>query len=367
MTSKDTLFNNNRAMTYVRGQINPFIYKYSSPFVNHQKNVVEVQPIIFPSTSGIFNRRYVFEVPKNYGYLSSVFIKTTLTCTGDNTDVQDRLGSRIYKDIQLQTRRGPNCLMQVCPDYINGRLDSLNNQILFDSIGQSMEPDVTFDNTSVTTFTPVPFFISESGSLALPTDYVEQLQVLAITADSADDMGLPSDTLTVLTCTMIMVSWTLEQYNYRPQVLPVHNVYYEPALALDTSSTSDFMYLTCSRQVFNMCMVIRNANQEYHRINSFRLESNGQTLIPTMDRRINYEFKDSSGATENNTTGTYSFWFTKTKDRLRVFGSGMNLDGLEPLRLTVNYDSIGAGYSLYVYFEYVGVLQLGPTGAVQVY
>lgn len=364
MTSKDILSNNIRSPLYVGGNYNPFLKEVKSPLINVQKNLFKVSSINFKD--GIYNIRKVFEIPKDIGHLSQIFIKSQVTCTGDNTDVQDRLGSRIYKHIFLETIRGPNKIIEIRPDYTNARVDGITNQVLFDTVSQSLEPDTTsFNNTTITTYTPL-FLPFENHSLSLLTNFVERLQITAITNDSYNLMGLPSDTVTNITSELLIVSYTLENYVYKSFRVPYYNVFYEPSVELSTSSTSASLTLDCNKQVFNICMVIRNTNQEYFAINNFKLTSGGQDLIPVYDRRINYELKDG-GSTDNNSTGTFCYWTTCTKDRTLVFGSGLNLRDLEPLVLTVEYDTIGAGYSLYVFYEYNTILNVSSTGSLQLF
>ena len=346
MTSKNILENNKNSNLFLGKVYNQFNYDAPLQPINHQKNIFTVNGIQGPYvTDSIYNRRFVFEIPKNIGYISELYIQTTITCTGDNSTIQDRLGSRVYKDIYLQTLKGPNIIQHIRPDYTNARTDLMTFKQL---ILSSMEPDTTFNNTTVNVYTPL--FISTG----FDTNFVEPLQISAKINDSYTTMGLSSNTITAITAKLYIVSHTIESCLRKSYRMISYNVFYEEPVAITTSSTSTKTFIECDKQVSAVHMVIRSTGQEYFRINSFQLTSNDLDIVPIMPSVLNNNNCDIGM--------TYSYYFNSTKDRLSL--AGLNLDDLDPLELTVNYNTIGAGYSLYIFFEYSTVINISPLGSI---
>lgn len=346
MSSKNILNNNKKSLLFMNKVINPFSYSAPNQSINHQKNVFTVVPTYGPGT--IYNRRMTFEIPKNVGYLSELYLETQITSSGDNSSIQDRLGSRIYKKIYIETQRGPNQIQENTPDYINARIDLLQNKELMIA---SMEPNPTLSATTSTVYTPLFF------TLGYDTNFVETIQINAITNDSYNLMGLSSNTITNIVSKLYLITYTIFDSFRTPSRMISYNCYSEEPVAITTSSTSTRTFLECDKQITAIHMVIRNTNQEYFRINSFSLESSGKELFPTVPSFINNNNCDIGM--------TYTFYLNSNRDRTTL--AGLNLDGLQPLELIVNYDTIGSDYSLYIFYEYSTIINISSLGSIDSY
>lgn len=343
MTSKNILHNNKKSNLFLNKVVNQFNYVAPIQNINHQKNIFTVIPVIGPGS--VYGVRMTFEIPKDIGIISELYIQSQITCTGDNSSLQDRLGSRIFKDIFLQTVRGPNTIQHINTDYINARVDLLQFKELTIA---GMEPSPSFNNTTSTVYTPLFF------ELGFDTNFVEKLQLTTVVNDSYTALGLSSNTVTSIVPKLFIVSYTLEESFRKSYRMISYNIFNEEPVEITASSTSLKTFLECDKQVNSIHMVIRNTNQEYVRINSFSIESNGQELVPELPSFINNNNCDIGM--------TYSYYFNSDRNRLSL--SGLNLDFLNPLHLTVNYDTIGSGYSLYIFYEYSTINYIGSRGSI---
>lgn len=333
---------------------NPFEYRLKHSSGIGQKIIKSVVPVRNDTGSSIFNKSVVFEVPK-HGYLAKLDLEINLTCSGDNTNVQDRLGTRVFKNILFETRQGPRTIQNIKPDYTNGRIDDLSYD-LFNTIESSTNPSATFNANSITCFCPVFLSSGEMTSTYLDTENLEQLQLTCITNDSSGEMGLPSDTLTDWTfklhCTYFISSFPNTQLN---KTVLSYDSFHELPQVLTSGSVTTTVVIKCDKPVMNMHCVLRNTEQEYYTINSISLKSGGKDIISSLDRRVNYF---PTGPTNNNVTGGLCYWFGLSKSRTHDPIS-MNLADMETTELTVNYTAVPDGtYSLYVFFEYWTVVTL---------
>jgi len=349
MTSKNVLNNNIKSPYFLSKVYNPFDYYVPLQPINHQKNVFTVNPVIHPQIeSSIYNRKYTFNIPKNIGYISELYIESEITCTGDNSIIQDRLGSRIFKKIELETTRGPNLIQSIDDNYINSRIDLLQFKDLYLS---SMEPSPSFNNTTSKVYTPLFPLIT-----GFDTNFVEPIQISVKTNDNYTVLGLNTD-ITAISLKLYIISYTIPSSLRKSYRIAGYNVFNEEPILITTSSTSTKLYLECDKQVNSINMILKKSNQEYFRINSFSLESNGLDLVPTMPAVINHNFSTDIGM-------TYTFYFNNLRDRTSM--ASLNLDNLQPLELTINYDTIGSGYYLYIFYEYNTIIDISPLGSINI-
>lgn len=350
---------------------NPFQYTPPSGSGLGQKVILYVMGIQEQVTSSRFTGSTItFKLPKFEGYLAQVIIECNLSSTSDNTNVQPRLGSRVFKQITLETQRGcMNVDRLIKPDYTNARLDALNQDQ--SQIDYSTDPNQTFNNNTITCYTPCFFWFSEDASQNLPVaSKTEALQIRAIVNDSESEMGLPG-VLTDMTFRAICTYYThifipTRSYFIPPEPRLISDVYYEKPLAVALGSTSVTLPITCPYSVFNLSILIRDTNQEMLRPESFTLYSNNE-VIASLNRRINFSLDLKKGATESNGEGALNYWFSLSRSRSKN-SFVLNLRDLSPLKLVVNFAAApSSNFSLYVLWEYFTQLVIDDGGAGMFY
>src|SRR5271157_3434326 len=133
--------------------VDPYELESPEPIGIGQKVLIYQVPNYITSGSGsvssiLYNAPIIFDIPQIEAYLAQIVIECVLTSGGDNTNVEPRLGTKIFKQIQLETKRG--CMSMdrtIKPSYTNARLDQL--PLSQRQIEQSTYPNGTFNNNTI--------------------------------------------------------------------------------------------------------------------------------------------------------------------------------------------------------------------------
>lgn len=342
--------------------VDPFNYGLPLGFSMGLKNLQIVYPIRHGQDATIYGRKFIFDIPKGHGYLAQCFIESSLTASGTNATMEDRLGSRVFSDISICTRLGSKALQSVNPVYTNARMDSLDYN-LSTHVESSVEPDISpWTSGTATVFSPCFFYFSERPATFLNTDVLEDLQVHCTVNDSTAAMGLQSG-LTAAEFKLRLTFYTM--FKPKDQIfrslacnILAYDVYQELPVVMTTGATSYSMNLKCTKTVFAMHMCLLSANQEFHRINSFELRI-ANKLVTQINRRTNYSIYEKEN--RDTLTGTFSYWFSMIKSR-NSNSISFPMKDLEPVNLTIAMDAVPANYSLYVLFEYWNIVGVSDKG-----
>lgn len=318
------------------------------------------------SVSSVYDREYAFKIPMNNGFLMQAYIECTLTCTGDNSLCQDRLGTKVFSSVSLETRSGRKVIQTLTPEYISARIEGLD-YTLNSHVENSVEPDQLFNNNSVVVYVPCFFYFSERKENALNTNALEPIQITAIINSTKESMGLVAD-LTEVSFRLLCRYFTLfkESQSSVPRNLSIlaYDSYKEPIVALSSGATSKKITLTCNMTCFAMHIMITNTNTEYHPVKNFEMKFENKT-INSLNRRVNYEFYNSKNS-HNTPSGVYTYWFSLEHNR---FNNTMSLPlrHLNPCSLEVFFDAVpSTNYSMTVLFEYWTILNIdGSTGNIE--
>lgn len=343
----------------------PFEYRYVDQLVLGQKNIKYIEPRY--QNNEIYNKKIVFDIPRN-GRLGAIYLESTLTTTGDNTTVQDRLGARIYSDIELQTVRGAQSLFRNTPEYNLLRLDSLNTDKL-SYVEAATQPSDIFNNNTVTCFTPVYSYFFDKAENYINTNHWESLQLEIKSNSSKVEMGLPQD-LTVISCRMICVYYTMdkpESFPSNDQVFLTYDSFVEPKAALSSGATSKEVQVSLKhRTIFTVNSLCQNdTTKDILRSSRLVLKNNNKILFD-MPRVLNFSLLDEGeeSSTFESNSGFYTYWLSLKKDR-SVANFVINLSQIENPFLTVSFNSTqNANYYLYVIYEFFSLVTVSPTGQV---
>ncbi len=333
--------------------VNPFHYSLPPGLTYGLKNKVIVYPARHGSDAQIYGRRFVFDIPRN-GMLAQAFVECSLTCTGDNSAIKDRLGSRVFAEVSMRTTDGHKTIQSLSPLYTHSRIDQLDSN-LASHIESAVEPDQDFNNTTVVCFTPCFFWFSERPQNFLNTDALENLHVQCVVNDSKESMGLDAD-ITAASFRLILTYYTMFEPVPIPRAFNVlaYNTFYEEPLALTTGDTSAVINLTCPHTVFNMHLALVDADQNYHRIDNFEIRTDNK-MITECNRRTNFSMY-AYEQTES-LTGSFVYWFSLLKNRTNN-SMALVLKNLGATQLKVEFDAVPEGFSLHVFFEYWTLLQV---------
>lgn len=327
---------------------NPFEYSNLSIGLG-QKQLIYEDPIYNQSLSSIYGSNIIINVP-NFNYpcfIGQVVLECTLSCTGDNTNHQPRLASRLFSSVVIETLNGLRIDRDIRPNYTNCRLDSLPTTS--SQIETSTDPTVIFNNNSVTCYLPCFFSFSEESSKFL-INSTEDLKLKLTVNDSFASMGLVTDLTDIRIRAIFTIFKTITPVINRAVLIT--DVYYEPSLLIHTGDTTAYIPITCDYPVIMMSITMIDSNQELLRPDSFILYSSGK-IINSINQTYNYSLLD--GVTENNGIGSFNFWFVLNKGN----ESRNSLNYVLPLRnlvdksLTLTFPSAPHNFRIHVLFEYV--------------
>lgn len=286
--------------------------------------------------------KQLMNTDKTQTYLAKVDIEITLTMTYSQTTCQPRLASRIFKNIRLETFRGPsNVYQDIKPQYTNYILDEINADDNY-----LLDPPSTFTTGTVTIICPVFFQFGNSfrqGTEVMskfpPISQIEPLQITAITSGSKTDMGLTADP----TDWRFRSIYTMYQLFCEPVPLPrsllITDVYYENSIALGNSVSTYTLPITCTYPSFAMGIIIKDTNQNYLKVNSFTMYQDQKIVTAWTNYGPTY------------TSMQYFFQGQQTRF-LNTIGT-LNMNDIMSPSLTVNFTTTtSANFTLYVFFEY---------------
>ncbi len=322
----------------------------------------------------IYGRRFDFDIPKEANNLDQLFIKCTLTTSGD-ADPIPNMGMRVFSSIMIKTRRGQTVLQNVYPEYLWARVTAESDKPLYKHFQQALEPD-TFSTETVVVYTPVLSWINDYN---LDVHRLEDLTVEVTVAGTKEEMGLLTD-LTAATFDLEChyragepKGWLNDGSgpgkDYKgPRNLVVANVFKEPHVVVVASgATSTSFIFTCPEVVFATSFLLTSATQDIWNINTVTIKSLGSEIAS-----VNYQtnFRTSEDAKEIGIVADgrpLTYWWSSVRSRVDTKEHIMFTGPMYPCVATLTFDALDQDYNLTVLHEYKQKLTISEDGEFKKY
>ena len=336
---------------------NPYI---SSDYNNMKPNTIKTIKTIYPirqDNDGTIDTRFKFNLPLE-GFLVNTVIQTTLTCTGDNTNIEELLGARIFKNIFL--KQNNRIIQTLTSEYIISRIDDSGSENR-DALIHSTEPEDNWNNNTVTVFTPLFLSVLESKEKLL----LNFTSALEIEIELNLDLNLASP-ITALEPVLQCFINNHEDSFYKDHILTFfkeenRSLNYDihcDEIEVATNSTSTTLYLTSNHLVTSMHFLIKKqSGHSIHTIDTVAFYNDGEPIFEVSSRLNLFDnaFKDIRHNAGNRAI-VYNFSGSKT-NRNNHSGA-LNLASMSDAKyITVTYPTITQGHVLYVICEYLTIIE----------
>lgn len=336
-----------------------------------------IKPSVVPTSASPHSMDVVFKIPR-VGMLMNAFIKTNATTTGNNSNVEEQIGERLYSLINLRTERGPNLLATQTPEYCRIRVEKAYSDAKL-AFNDLTSPSATWSNSAVDICTPLFFWNFEHPELWLPTFFVENLELYALVNTSAG-MGLDaaiSAFTTELHCFFYVLDEELEnsyisRFKEETKLLAYDIRWTSQAIANGATSTS--IHSLSKDVVFASHMLIKDStNQSLGNVTSYKLYLDTHKVCDLAERESVYllYWKEALHPTVTTDTlvyslgnGSLSHWFSLSRNRYYESGS-VSFDKIQNVRFDATHADPGDGNSvLHLIDEYWKVVKITPTGSI---
>ena len=330
----------------------------SRPLKNTLKTLVKIPISQVFTTGGIYSKKFVVDIPRQYDNLSQLYIKCYLSTGSVASTVETSFASKIFKKIVLRTKKGTE-LQTITPEYSQARIDENFGTELYTHLNIGIEPDATFLSGDPTCVVPLFFYFSESENTFLNTRDLEQLELEAILNVSKESMGMSVDLSSASFELYALYHDENTSNKFSDQILTKKsvinsisgsfNIFNEDSLICSTGTTSARLLLRCPHPLYVLHLSLVNATSARAQITSVKLSVGNNTLIE-FDYRMNYQnYGKSKSFVE---TGTVSLFFSKLKDRTVDSGLVTFSKEMFPCYLDVTFSSLDADYTLNAFEEY---------------
>ena len=331
-------------------------------------NLVKTQYYVEPSTrTNSSNTSYVFQLPDE-GFLLGLVLETQLTSEGNNIEAEERIGARVYQNIQF--KQGNKILAENCPDYIEARIDeSLESQ---DAFNEMTDPDQDWNANTITTYTPLFYSFTDKPSNALLLNYYRNLEIEAVKNEELDNT-LDSP-VTALTNRLVCFISYLDDSYYNSYV---YNVFYQEYFnifsydkyvqkdSVSSGATSLRVSLQCYNLVFAIHLILKNTeNYSQEQVKTLKVWCNSGRQIVDTTKRLNYYDTGRQTGKISSHQGNlmFSYFFGISKDR-DYHSGGINTVASRDLELEVTFDAVpDENYQLVTVCEYYTLLQTDRMG-----
>jgi hypothetical protein len=341
------------------------------PLKNTLKTLVKISNPKNFSTGVLYNKRFTFDIPKEYDNLSQLYIKATLSTNSTASTVETYLAAKLLREINLRTKQG-TILQTILPFYTHMRIDEIYGSELYNCIAQGTEPDITFASGSPTCFIPLFYFFSESLYTSLSTRSLEPLEIECLTNFDKGTMGLSVD-LTSATFELYALyhdentssaitdkSYTLK-HDIPKHLYGSYNIFQEDSQVVLATSTTARLLLRCPFPLFALHASLVAADSTRTLIKTMKLTVGGVEIL-NMDYRINYQnFGNHNSFLENGTT---SYFFSRNKARDADSGLIVFSKSMFPCYLDVTFDALAADSTLNIFEEIRTHFEISPEGKI---
>lgn len=329
---------------------------------NTLKTLVTIQPLNTYSTGTIYNKKFTFDIPREYDNLSNLYIKCYLSTGSVTVTPETGFSPKIFKEVTLRTKKGTT-LQTITPSYTGARLDSLYGSELYTAISVGLQPDGAgnFSDGIETCFVPLFFFFSEGLETSLNTRCLEQLELECVTNDNTGLLGLGSTDLTSATFELFALyhdinnSSKITDFSYTNKInvpkylFGSYNCFQEDVTVISTGSTRARLLLRCPFPTFAIHVTLIANDSTQTQINTLRLNIAGRDLV-NLDYRINYQMYGFTSSFLES--GTFTYFFSRNKTRNSDSGLITFSKSMFPCYLDVTFPALSSDSSLIVLSEY---------------
>lgn len=345
----NTNLDNQLHQSFIPYAINPFVKRKYDTIPNGVKTTMFIHPK-FELGTDVYSRIITFEIP-NRMYLYDLIVESTLTCTGDNSNAVEGLGTLLFEWIEI--RQFGYTLCKVIPEYLRTRIDDAEKS-LNEKYTALINPEPTFNATTSVVYTPIFSSFFEIPDNFINTDNIKGLEIVMKVAASKTAMGLPQDITDAsyrLYCRHIS---TIE-----PQPLVDYNMLtydiIEQRVAI-TSTTQEVKLNRVDKQVFATHLSVRDT--ELVRITGCKIFVDGVMIKDDTDRLntldVSYYGNTNSRIPSNvGGSSTYTIYWSMYNDRIRYTG-GVNMTNID---ITLELTMAGTG-TLTIINEFWNELEL---------
>lgn len=296
------------------------IQQIRNNYIDLDKNVFTKYINIYPSTtlgSNVYGKIIRWNIPTEHNNLSQLYIKATVTLTGNGTEPQTGLGTRIAKLITLKQKSNQTIIAEVNPQYSMNRLDELDGTRLYEQLSRSVESTTDLSVIGVNTgevIIPIPAWFCHKGN-ELQTRYLGELELELISNDNKESMGLPVD-VTSIDYELIIKYY--ENTFYESCDFP-KDIYgyamYQNTKSVPSGSTSANILINCPFPVFASHFLCYSEDQDLYDISRVVLKSSNVTLND-IDKRAMYNYDNDYDANISiGGTGSLPMYFNQKPDR----------------------------------------------------
>lgn len=325
--------------------------------------------MVTSTNEGIFGKRHIFDIPKEYTGLVSMAIRTTMTSSGNNSGIASYLGTRIFKYIELRTKSG-TILGKLYPEYLYSRVDQLTKTTLGENIELSVGPDATFNNATVNLWTPLFFWFSESEKLKLPTRYLEDLELFVEVQPDYVSMGLDA-TLTALSHELHMnfLEARNEPEPSFPKTIFGYDVFREKQQTVSSGTTETTVEMLCPYPCFTTVLKLNTPdNQSEVDVNKIEYTTLGRPWL-TKYRRFNYDLANSGPIKNVSLSSGSPMVYKYTKEIKRAECDKMKnfiqFNGsMRPTNIKVTHVDPGATATMTVLHEHLQQFDIDSMGNI---
>ncbi len=342
-----------------------------SNMVSKLKTFVKV-PVTNDSAANVYGRSMSVGIPRHYNNLQNIFIKCTLTCTGDNSGAsapQPYFGTRIFKEIRIRTKNGTTVQLNT-PTYSYARIDELFDSPLYNQIAASVDVDGTWNNSTVSIVVPIFSWINNDP---IQTCFLEPMELAFVTNTDKGIMGLSADitAATYEVCFQFNDDLHKEKdprhLDTRKMLINYTDVFQEPnPLTVLSGATTCRMQLTCQFPVFvSSFMLTGSTSGNIAKIRTMVITTANTTVVD-MDFRNNYTLEEGVRQLGLvNSAGPFTYWWGRERSRKSMSGLMSFMDVMYPVWVTLTFDAIAEDMTLNVVHEYPAQLKMNDAGQVR--
>jgi len=330
------------------------------PLTNSLKTLVKTFSYQQEGLNNVYGQRKSIKIPRDYNFLSQIFVKFTLSTGAVASDVDSYFATKIMKYIRLTTSTG-NVLQTITPRYSQARIDQMYGNPNWSWMSLCIEPDATFASGEVTCILPLSLFFSEDPNCFLNTRQLEQLELEFVTNDGRGYMGMSQNLISIGVEVFSTYHNTYETsrnddftYTIKGGMMPKtlygsYNMYEEDNQTCLAGTTSKTFLLNCPNPVFTLNLALVDSNSNRAEIKTLKLKVGNDEFL-NIDYRMNFQiYGRQSGYLEN---GTFTYFFDKEKSRTTPSGLITFSKAFYPCYATIEFDALPGNYTLYTFEEY---------------
>lgn len=314
--------------------------------------------------SSVYNRKERFFIPKEYDGLAQMSLKVTMTTDADNSNRTQLWQTKIYKRIQLRTKRG-TVLQEIFPSYTHYRITSADSN-LYTQVSDAINPVPPFNTTTSVFYLPLFFWFSENPKYALRTRYLEELELYVETNDSAAAMGLTGNVTFINTELRMKFIEPRDAIPFTGSTIEVYNVFQEEVQQISSGSTSHKMLLKNPYPSYLTAIHVesQSATKAQYEVSNVKLETRGDLWLD-IDRKEEFKLYNRKFVTTSDGS-QFIHLFSKDLDRreppytkdLMLFTGEMY-----PTYLTCEFNASSDSF-LYVTYEHINRFEISDDGSI---